>query len=297
MTKILAISAACLFLAAGVLALTTFGVMLGRTDAPMASQIHGAVMHYEVPASANVDHLTEYELLDQSGAKFLSKSLDGHVQVVSFFFSRCPSICYVQNQAVAKLAKEYGPQGVSFLSLTCDPEYDSPMVLQRYADHLSANPAHWSFLTGDLIYIRRIGADIYRLPVESQKHSERLMLIDKWGNIRGALDFKTEMPQIKALLTQMLAETEEPDVEPLIKARPPLRAKTGLPEGEDDEPAPAPGALHPEEPTEEEPTEEEPTEEEPTEEEPTEEEPTEEEPTEEDPAQDEPPAPVRSPEA
>ena len=68
----------------------------------------------------------------------------------------------MQSMEVQKLAAEFGPQGIVFLSITCDPDNDSPGALQTLCQGCSTPiHEHWKFLTGDMLLLRRIGAELY----------------------------------------------------------------------------------------------------------------------------------------
>ena len=114
------------------------------------------------------------------------------------------------------LHQEFGKQGVVFVSITCDPESDTPGVLQNYSQMFSANPEHWKFLTGDLLYIRRIGAEIFGLPVGKQTHSEDMIVTVRWGKIRGRYHWNNpqQIAQMKLDLAALLAEKEPPQAAP-----------------------------------------------------------------------------------
>ncbi len=158
--------------------------------------------------------LKEYTLTERSGKKFHSRDLAGKVHVVNFFFSKCPTVCRTQTAAVQAIAKEFGPQEVVFLSITCDPANDTPAVLSVYAKEFAADPNQWLFLTGDLLYLRRVGGEMYDLPVDVGTHSELLVVVDKWGQIRHRFSWKDakEMAEMKQFLTELLAETNRPAV-------------------------------------------------------------------------------------
>jgi cytochrome oxidase Cu insertion factor (SCO1/SenC/PrrC family) len=165
------------------------------------------------PADASQEFLAHFTLTDQANKPLASKSLAGQVYVTNFFFSSCPGTCLQQNQKIREIARDYGPKkGVRFLSITCDPEIDSPERLREYATKLEADPKHWSFLTGELIYTRRVAGEVYRIPLDKQTHSERFFVTDKWGNIRGIFAWNKldEITQMKSLLDKLLAETEAP---------------------------------------------------------------------------------------
>ncbi|MEX2025841.1 MAG: SCO family protein, partial [Pirellulaceae bacterium] len=154
----------------------------------------------------------------------------GKVWVVSFFFASCPSICRQQNNRVEELAREFGPQGVTFVNITVDPANDTPAVLRKYAHSFHADEKQWLFLTGELEHIQRIGAEIFRLPTKEQAHSERLIVVDRWGKIRGSFHWR-EYEQVVAMkqqLAELLAETEPPtEVEQPAEARPQFDEETG----------------------------------------------------------------------
>jgi len=147
-----------------------------------ASDIENAI-----PAKPPEDEewLSRFELIERSGETISSEDLKGTPYVVSFFFSTCPSICVQQNQKLQELQEEFEGQGVRFVAISVDPETDTPEVLQEYAARFGADKDQWLFLTGDLNYIRRVGSEIFRNPVNKQFHDERFGLVDARGKIEG----------------------------------------------------------------------------------------------------------------
>jgi len=94
------------------------------------------------------------------------------------------------------------------VSLTCDPENDTPEVLRRYADRFEADPARWKFLTGDLAKIKEVGMGTFKLPVELGVHSERGVVFDRAGRLRGGYHL-LEPDRVKLLvklIREVLAE-------------------------------------------------------------------------------------------
>lgn len=129
--------------------------------------------------------LSRFELIERSGDEVSSEDLKGAPYVVSFFFSTCPSICVQQNQKIQELQKIFKDRGVKFVAISVDPETDTPEVLRDYSARFGADPDQWLFLTGDLDYIRRVGTEIFRQPVNKQFHTERFVLVDGDGKIEG----------------------------------------------------------------------------------------------------------------
>ena len=135
--------------------------------------------------------MTEYTLTERSGREFSSTELDGKVHVANFFFSACPSECPRQTAEVARIDRDFGPRGVHFVSISCDPERDTPAKLREYADGFNADKQRWVFLTGDFDYIRQVAAAIYSTAVpERMVHRPHLIVKDKWGKVRGSFSWK-----------------------------------------------------------------------------------------------------------
>ena len=142
--------------------------------------------------------LSRFELIERSGQLVKSEQLLGQPYVVSFFFSTCPSICIQQNQKLQDLQNMFVGQAVKFVAISVDPETDTPEVLTEYAARFGADPEQWLFMTGDLTYIRRVGGEIFRQPVNKQFHTERFVLVDPEGKIEGFYNWP-DKPQFKKL--------------------------------------------------------------------------------------------------
>ena len=142
--------------------------------------------------------LSRFELIERNGELVKSEQLLGQPYVVSFFFSTCPSICVQQNQKLKELQEAFKGEGVRFVAISVDPETDTPEVLTEYAARFGADAEQWLFITGDLTYIRRIGGEIFRQPVNKQFHTERFVLVDPEGKIEGFYNWP-DKPQFKKL--------------------------------------------------------------------------------------------------
>ena len=129
--------------------------------------------------------LSRFELTERSGKTVTSEQLRGQPYVISFFFSTCPSICVKQNQKLKELQDMFEGEGVKFIAISVDPETDTPEILREYAARFGADEEQWLFMTGDLTYIRRVGAEIFQQPVNKKFHTERFVLVDREGKIEG----------------------------------------------------------------------------------------------------------------
>jgi protein SCO1/2 len=171
------------------LALTLF-VLLGRrkiADAGRASGL-GQVPFFEMP--------------DQRGWLVSDRSLRGQALVVDFFFASCTTSCPMLTARMASVEKaieareqQLGRQLPAHLvSITLDPENDTPEVLRQYAERYGADADRWSFLSGrsadlDRVVVRGFKTTFQRADpsagIATIMHGEWLVLVDAQGAIRG----------------------------------------------------------------------------------------------------------------
>src|SRR5205085_2643795 len=138
--------------------------------------------YQKLPADSQADWLADFTLIERSGREVRWGDLAGKVRVVSFFFSSCPANCLRQNQKVGEIQQAYAGKNVVCVSITCDPDIDSPERLREYAGKLNASPDQWLFLTGRMIYIRRVASELFKVALDKQTHTERVIVCDKWGH-------------------------------------------------------------------------------------------------------------------
>jgi len=118
---------------------------------PDQHQAHQSAQSRQEPSPAQ-KYFSDVELINQHGEKlrFYSDLLKGKVVVINSFFSTCTSICPPMNRSFAKIQEALGDRlgkDVHLISLTVDPETDTPSRLKEYAEKVSAKPG-WHLLTG-----------------------------------------------------------------------------------------------------------------------------------------------------
>ncbi|MBS7787228.1 SCO family protein [Flavobacterium sp. CYK-55] len=133
-----------------------------------------------------------YKLTDQNGKTITNEDYKGKVYVLEFFFSSCPTICPRMNQSMLQIQnKFFGNPNFGIVSISIDPEHDTPEVLKAHAETLGVKSSNWHFLTGDKTYIFDLANKGFNLYAgENDKasggfeHSGLFALIDKDGKIR-----------------------------------------------------------------------------------------------------------------
>ena len=169
---------------------------------PVAGKLE--VDEAEVPKLSDMP----FTLRDQTGAEFSSSELEGRVWMGAIFFANCPGPCFRENQAIADILRRIDDPDFLAVSLTCDPENDTPEALAKYAARFEADPDRWKFLTGDLKLIERVGQKVFRLPVELGVHSERGVVFDRQGRLRGGYHLlqPDRVELLEKLIRDVLAE-------------------------------------------------------------------------------------------
>jgi protein SCO1 len=160
-------------------------------------------------SAASVGDLSKFNFTERSGKAANLKDLEGKVWVASFFFASCPGFCTQMNQQIAKLQSDFKNNDVTFVSITVDPRNDTPEKLATYAEHFRADPKRWLFLTGPFDDAHELGEKIFRVTVVPKDHTDRLILVDRDGKVRGTYRSlePTQLAQFKKDLKKALAET------------------------------------------------------------------------------------------
>lgn len=150
----------------------------------------GVGMGYFKKNLYTVMKVPDFKLTDQNHKAITNKDMLGKVYLVEFFFSRCPTICPVMNTNMRHIEDEINNPDFGIISISIDPENDTPGLLKEHAKRIGAKSPNWHFLTGNRDYIGKI-ADEFNIYVgdkedesESLNHSGMIALVDKEGNIR-----------------------------------------------------------------------------------------------------------------
>ncbi|MEP6685165.1 MAG: SCO family protein [Verrucomicrobiota bacterium] len=136
-----------------------------------------------------------FQFVNQNGQSFGSAQLAGKIWIADFVYSSCPGPCPMISSRISELQKPLEKTDVHLVSVSVDPEKDTPEVLRRYAERLHAQPGRWDFLTGTKSAIYDLSRNGFKLAVDDGStekgipvHSTRIVLVDRRGTIRGYYD-------------------------------------------------------------------------------------------------------------
>lgn len=158
-----------------------------------------------------------FQLLDADSQLFDSKTkLKDKIYIANFFFTNCPSICK-ESQALLKTvqARFENFQDIDLLSITVDPDNDTPAKLSDFSKLVGAKKDQWFFLTGNKEYIYQLALQSFLVNASEDAnaeggflHSDMMLLVDRKGQIRGmyegssAKDVKRLIDETKVLVAE-----------------------------------------------------------------------------------------------
>jgi protein SCO1 len=205
---------------------TSKGLQIALWSALGAALVVVVVLFLKSPPARS--HLPElgvvrpFTLTNQAAASVRLADLKGKVWVADIIFTRCMGPCPKMTEEMRKLQRAFAAEDrLRFVTLTTDPDHDSPQVMRRYAEKFDADPNRWHFLTGpkEEILANLAVESLKMSAVEKQEdqrqnandlfiHTTMFVLVDKRGKIRGFYEslesgFQEKIQaDIKTLLTE-----------------------------------------------------------------------------------------------
>jgi protein SCO1/2 len=162
--------------------------------------------------------VADFSLTNQNNSPVSLANLRGHVWVGDIIFTRCPGPCLKMTRQMRELEQALPSKGNALLvTLTTDPEFDTPSVLKAYSQRFGADLRHWMFLTGTKKEIADLAVGSLKLtaldkkPEERQSpndlfiHSTIFVLVDKHAQLRGVFQTTGEGVDPVLVKSQILA--------------------------------------------------------------------------------------------
>lgn len=145
------------------------------------------------------DGIADFSFINTDGKEVTKADLLGKPWIVCFVFTHCALTCPRVTQSMRELQDQLKDYDFRLVSITVDPERDTPEVLKEYGKSRGADFSKWSFLGGDQREIYRLIKGSFKMPVvellgEKRKtgfefiHSNNIMLVDENGVVRGKFD-------------------------------------------------------------------------------------------------------------
>jgi protein SCO1/2 len=141
------------------------------------------------------DPLPEYQFTNHLGQPVSTEQFKGQAVAITFIFTRCPlpNFCprmSINFEEVQKQLSTSAPATTNWhlLTISFDPDFDTPVILKAYAERFHADPAHWSFLTGKPADVAAIagqfGETFWKDETGLINHNLRTIIIDSAGRVK-----------------------------------------------------------------------------------------------------------------
>jgi protein SCO1/2 len=141
-----------------------------------------------------------FRLINQDEEIITNKDLIGFNYVVNFFFTSCPTICPTTTLNLIELQNKinkYEINNFKIISISVDPENDTPEKLKNYASSMNLDLSNWELLTGSQQEIYDLVQSGFSLSVGQDSlapggvfHSSSITIIDNEGYLRTGIDKK-----------------------------------------------------------------------------------------------------------
>ncbi|WP_139491970.1 SCO family protein [Brevibacillus dissolubilis] len=165
----------------------------------------------DIPVIKAID---DFDMQEVTGQPYQFSQHNGKVRLVSFIFTRCPDVCPPTTQIMSEIQDELKNEGlfgtdVELVTISFDPENDTPEALKEYAAKFNADFSGWQYLTGTPDQIKealaRFGVGALKQENGLYIHTMKTFLVDKNQNLRkmygmaGDMDTEEILADMKAL--------------------------------------------------------------------------------------------------
>jgi protein SCO1/2 len=148
-----------------------------------------------------IGQISDFTLTNQDARAFTLADLSNHVWVADIIFTRCSGPCPRMTGQMHSLQGQLPKtDDARLLTLTTDPDYDSPAVLKRYGQRYGADFNRWTFLTGTKAEIASLASGSLKLgttpvnPAEQKSdsdlfiHTTMFVVVDRRAQLRGVFE-------------------------------------------------------------------------------------------------------------
>ncbi|MEN8235718.1 MAG: SCO family protein [Actinomycetota bacterium] len=142
-----------------------------------------------------------YLLTDQAGESFTSEDVRGDIVLYTFRHNDCGNDCAGTDETMLEVQDrlgevDFGDTDVRFVTISFDPERDTPEALTAEAEMFGADGDQWRFATGRAAHLKNVIGAGFKVWYEERDDGTfavdpTLILVDGWGVIRGEYEYRT----------------------------------------------------------------------------------------------------------
>ncbi len=182
----------------------------------MAAAIISFVVFQPILVLPRITLAPGFALIDQNGNQISNEDLRGQIVLYNFTYTNCEE-CAQMDKAMAQVQNRLdeaaaGDVPIKLVTISIDPERDSPEVLTRYAQSLGANPEQWVFATGSPAMLKSVIGGGFSLFYQQREDGAFIldpgfMLVDGNGIMRA--EYRTNTPDLDIILRDIGLLAEE----------------------------------------------------------------------------------------
>lgn len=161
-----------------------------------------------------------FDMLDQDWKRLTNEDLRGQMVLYTFTYTNCPAPCHdidkTMQEIQARLNEaDLGETKMSFVTISFDPQNDSPLALRAHAEGLNADPQQWKFVTSpnETLLKTIIGSGFHAYYEKNTDNSftfdPTFILVDGWGIVRGEYRYQTEVSTVDRILRHISVLADE----------------------------------------------------------------------------------------
>jgi len=160
------------------------------------------------------DPVPDFSLTSEAGERIRLADLRGKIVAIHFLYTRCPlpDVCPRLAASFATFQRRFGDRmgaDLVFLSITVDPDFDTPVILAEYARRWGAKSPGWRFLTGDVAPIAASLGEVYWTDEGSIGHNSTTSIVDRNGRLAATLNGSAwRVDQLEQLLKHQLEKPQ-----------------------------------------------------------------------------------------
>jgi protein SCO1 len=169
-----------------------------------------------------IDQVADFTLTNQEGNVTTLADLSNHVWIADIIFTRCAGNCPIMSTQMKSLQDALpSTSQAKLVTLTTDPDYDTPSILNRYGERYGADFQRWTFLTGDKGELAGLATGSLKLgstPVSPPDrtnsvnlfvHSTIFVVVDKQARLRGSFQTEGQDVDWAKIQPQIIATVKE----------------------------------------------------------------------------------------
>lgn len=161
------------------------GGLAGSTPARTVTSFSPAAPYAPSPLLVGAGlAVPEFELTNQDGQTVTQTVFDGHATVTAFVFTNCTLACPIITGRMTSVYEQAKGLNVRFVSISVDPENDTPEALKAYASRFGIDHRQWTFLTGDRQTTERIATDGLKFAISDDPNDANIIALPDGSSMR-----------------------------------------------------------------------------------------------------------------